>query len=72
MPGGTSGAVTGYRVGRDGYDSSGSGAWSTTTAATARTWTFTKLRSGTTYTLTVQPLTARGAGAPAAGQARMP
>ena len=51
---GVSGA-TGYIVGRDGVDSRGSGAWSTTDPATARSRTFINLLSGREYTFSVTP-----------------
>ncbi|PTL72154.1 hypothetical protein C1I63_04395 [Rathayibacter caricis DSM 15933] len=53
--------VSGYTVGRDGTDASGAGAWSRTTAATARSQTFTNLRPGATYLFTVRPQNAAGA-----------
>lgn len=58
----TNGArITGYRVARDGFDTDGSGAWSTTVPATARSFTFTKL-GPTSYRATVQAITAAGTG----------
>ncbi len=54
--------VTAYRVSRDGVDAAGTGAWSTTVSATARSFTFTKLAAGSTYRLSVQALNAAGAG----------
>jgi len=56
-------AVTGYRVSRDGVDSAGEGAYSTTLAATARSFTMTRLVSGRSYTLSVRAITAAGEGA---------
>lgn len=53
--------ITGYRVARDGFDTDGTGAWSTTVPATARSFTFTKL-GPTFYTATVQAITAAGPG----------
>lgn len=47
--------ATGYVVGRDGTDSGGHGPWSVTDPASARSRTFDKLRSATTYTLFVEP-----------------
>ena len=43
----------GWRVGRDGKDSDGDGAWSTTISAKLRSWTFNRLVRGATYRLTV-------------------
>lgn len=58
----TNGAtITGYRVARDGYDTDGSGAWSTTVPAGARSFTFTKL-GPKSYTATVQAITTAGTG----------
>jgi hypothetical protein len=51
---GVSGA-TGYLVGRDGKDSTGGGAWSTTDRSTARERLFDKLLPDTAYTLFVIP-----------------
>lgn len=66
-PPGTDGnsAVTGYKVARDGTDTSGAGLWSTTLPATGRWFQFAKLKAGTAYTLTVQAINAAGEGAPA-------
>jgi subtilisin family serine protease len=55
-------AVTGYRVSRDGTDAGGNGPWSTTVAATARSFTFTNLTAGATYRLSVQAVNATGTG----------
>jgi glucose/arabinose dehydrogenase len=49
--------VTGYRISRDGPNP-----WSATVAASARTANFTSLTSGTTYRVSVQAVTAGGAG----------
>lgn len=54
--------VTGYRVARDGTDTNGTGPWSTTVAATTRSYTFTRLFDGTGYHLSVAAVTAAGAG----------
>jgi hypothetical protein len=48
--------AAGYLVSRDGVDSSGTGAWSTTDPATARSRTFTGLLPETRYTFAVQPV----------------
>jgi hypothetical protein len=48
--------ATGYLVGRDGNDVNGSGPWSTTDPATARSRTFLYLVPSTAYTFSVQPL----------------
>lgn len=61
----TGAAVTGYRVSRDGTDSGGTGAFSTTVAAGARTFTFTSLLRTSTYRFTVRAITASGDGRPA-------
>ncbi len=60
-------AITGYRVSRDGRDASDVGPWSTTVAASARSFTFTNLAAGSTYRLSVQAVNAVGAG-PAASR----
>ncbi|GAA0303884.1 fibronectin type III domain-containing protein [Kineococcus aurantiacus] len=65
-------AVTGYRVARDGTDSTGAGAWSTTVAATARQQVFGNLVAGRTYTFTVAAITSLGTGTPAAVKAVVP
>lgn len=52
--------VTGWRIGRDGADTNGYGAWSTTLPAGARTFTFDLLRPGQTYRFTLTPKTAAG------------
>jgi hypothetical protein len=58
-----SSAVTGYRVGRDGTDAEGKGAWSTVVPATQRTFTMTLLRNGTGYTYSVRAINGSGEGA---------
>ena len=58
-------AIIGYRIGRDGVDTAGTPAWSTTVAPTARSATFRLLRVGTTYHVTVQAINGAGGGAPA-------
>lgn len=55
-------AITGYVVGRDGTDSNGTGAWSTTVAASTRSQNFTLLVPGRTYTLSVRAKSAAGLG----------
>ncbi len=60
-------AVTGYRVARDGVDSTGSGPWSSIVPATARSQTFTNLVAGKAYTLSVRAITSAGTGAAASG-----
>lgn len=59
--------VTGYRVARDGVDSAGAGPYSAVLSASAASFTMTKLTTGSTYTLTVQPITGFGAGPAASG-----
>lgn len=54
--------VTGYRVARNGVDSTGTGSWSTTVAASVRQHVFGSLVPGQTYTLTVQAVTSLGTG----------
>lgn len=53
--------ITGYLVARDGMSTAGGGAYSTVTAATARSFTFQKLVAGATYHLSVSALNAKGA-----------
>jgi hypothetical protein len=48
--------ITGYRVARNGTDTSGVGAWSTTVDATTRSFTFANLVAWQPYTFTVQAL----------------
>lgn len=48
--------VTGWTVGRDGQDVSGTGPWQTQVAAPVREKTFTSLRAGTKYTFSVAPV----------------
>lgn len=55
-------AVTGYVVGRDGVDTGGTGAWSTTVGASARSLTFTRLVPGRPYSLSVRAKSAAGLG----------
>ena len=57
------GTVTGYRVSRDGVDSAGEGAYTTTVADTVRSFTMTRLVSGRSYNLSVQAITAAGTSA---------
>lgn len=54
--------ITGYRVSRNGADTNGFGAYSTVTAATARSFTFLSMISGATYTLTVTAINSAGDG----------
>ncbi|PTL71740.1 hypothetical protein C1I63_02005 [Rathayibacter caricis DSM 15933] len=54
--------ITGYRVGRDNTDASGSGPWKTVVAADRRSQTFTNLRPNTEYTFFAQPVNANGSG----------
>jgi hypothetical protein len=53
--------ITGWRVGRDGTDTHGTGPWATDRPADARTHQFNLLRNETPYTFTVTPRTAAGA-----------
>lgn len=43
----------GFRIARDGTDTKGTGPWSTSLPATARSFTFSYLRPGVTYTFTL-------------------
>lgn len=52
--------ITGWRVSRNGTDTSGTGAWGTDLPAGARSHTFGLLRGGDTYTLTLVARTAAG------------
>ncbi|QIG40201.1 PKD domain-containing protein [Microbacterium sp. 4R-513] len=54
--------ITGYRVSRDGVDSSGAGPWSYVLSADRRDFTFTKLVAGQAYTLSVQAVSSVGTG----------
>lgn len=63
-PGAGMSGVRGFRVGRDGTDSTGGGVWTTELAADRRSFTFTLLRPTTRYTFTVQTLGPTGAGTP--------
>ena len=54
--------VTGYRISRDGTDSTGGGAYATTVSATTRTFAFTLLKPDSTYRFSVQALSAAGGG----------
>ncbi len=60
-------AVTGYRVTRNGTDSTGAGPTSALVAAATRSSTFTNLRPGVSYTVSVQAVNAVGAGLSAPG-----
>lgn len=52
--------VTGYGIGRDGTDASGTGNWSTLLPATTLSYTFDNLVSGQTYTITITPAVSSG------------
>ena len=54
--------ITGYRVARDGTDSTGGGAYATTLPAGSRTFSFTLLKPANAYTFSVQAVTASGTG----------
>ena len=58
-------AISGFRIARDGADSTGGGAYATTLAASARTFTFTLLRPDATYRFSVQATNGAGPGATA-------
>jgi len=55
-------AVTGYRVTRDGKSSTGQGPVTVTVSAKTKSYTFTKLKKGSAYTLSVRPVNAVGIG----------
>ncbi|HYN70883.1 MAG TPA: fibronectin type III domain-containing protein, partial [Nakamurella sp.] len=55
-------AVTGYRVSRNGTDSTGAGPSSTLVSHATRSNTFATLRRGVSYTVSVQAVTAVGSG----------
>jgi hypothetical protein len=59
--------VTGYRVTRDGTDKAGNGPVSTVVASGARSQTFSNLKPGSTYTLTVRAINVAGDGPAASG-----
>ncbi|WP_111767048.1 fibronectin type III domain-containing protein [Nakamurella deserti] len=59
--------ITGYRVSRDGKDSTGYGAYSTVVPATQRQFSFGRLVTGSAYNLTVQAVTAAGTSATRGG-----
>lgn len=63
--------ISGYRVSRNGTDSSGWGAYSTTLPASAGTFTFNRLVTGQTYTITVQALNEIGQSGPATANATL-
>jgi hypothetical protein len=63
--------ITGYRVSRDGTDSTGAGPWSVVVPATSRSQAFSGLKTGSTYQLSVQAITAVGTGAAASGTVTM-
>ena len=63
--------ITGYTVSRNGVDTNGTGAWSKTLAASARSFTMLRLVRGSTYTLSVQAVTASGTAPSASGQVRV-
>lgn len=52
--------ITGWRIGRDGTDTTGTGPWSGEVSADKRDVTFGLLRNGTTYTITLTAHTAAG------------
>jgi hypothetical protein len=54
--------ITGYRVARDGSDTSGYGAWSTVLPASARSFTFYSLVPSSAYRLQVEAINAVGSG----------
>ena len=59
-------AISGYTYGRDGTDSQGTGPWSGTSGASARSATFNLLKPGLTYQLSVAATNAAGTGPAAA------
>jgi len=55
-------ALTAYRVHRNGKSSTGVGAVTVTVSARTRSYTFTKLKKGSRYTLSVRAVNATGQG----------
>ena len=55
-------AITGYRVSRNGKDSAGAGPKTVLVSATTRSYTFSKLRAGSWYTLSVRAVNSLGSG----------
>jgi hypothetical protein len=64
--------ITGYRVARDGTDSTGGGAYATTLPATARGFRFSLLRPQANYSFTVQAINTVGTGPSATAVMRPP
>lgn len=62
----------GWTVGRDGRDSGGYGAWSTTVSPGLRSWTFNHLVRGDRYTLTVRSSVGTGSVSIVAGTPQPP
>lgn len=58
------GAVTGFRVSRDGTDAAGTGPVTLSLGSGARSYTFTGLRPSTSYTFSVRGVNAAGVGVP--------
>jgi subtilisin family serine protease len=54
--------ITGYRITRNGKDSAGAGPKTVTVSASTRSYTFTKLRAGAWYTLSVSAVNSVGTG----------
>lgn len=65
-------AITGYTYGRNGTDSEGTGPWSGTAGASARSATFNLLKPGSTYQLTVAAGNAAGTGTVATATVTIP
>lgn len=61
-PANPNGTITGYRVGRDGTDTTGGGEYATTRPPDARSFTFTLLRPDADYTLWVRAINGTGTG----------
>lgn len=59
--------VTAYRISRDGIDSTGGGAYTTTVSASSRSFTMTLLRTSSPYMVSVRAVTALGIGPSAGG-----
>ncbi|MET0693572.1 MAG: S8 family serine peptidase [Propionibacteriaceae bacterium] len=55
-------AITGYRVTRDGKSSTGQGPVTIAVSATTKSYTFTKLKKGSAYTLSVRAVNSAGVG----------
>lgn len=64
-------ALTGYRVTRNGHDAKGAGTKVVTVSARSRSYTFTKLRNGSSYTVSVRAINSLGTGPAVAKSIRL-